>query len=227
MSSDADLPQKQHRYFRPRTFNLPTWRVVLPSLVLVAVVSGYLVKHAYGWLAVSEPLQKAPYLIVEGWLPDYALEESAGEIRKDHVTLAFCTGVPIDRGTLVYSFGSYAEYARRTLVAMKVPAEKLSAVPADLTRIERTRMMARALKTELASMDIPDARRRINLLTLGTHARRSRQVFQEELGSSWQVGVISLEDVEADPDRWYFQSASAKNVITETIALTMGMFGAN
>ena len=225
--ASADTPDKPARFFRRRTFVVPTWRVAVPSLVLIAALAFFVVKNTYGWLAISEPIENAPCLIVEGWLPDYALQTSAERAKQSDISKVFCTGIPIDRGTLVYSYGNYARYASETLGRMGVPVEKITQVSAPLSRTERSRTMARALRVHLDSTDIPAADRRINLITLGTHARRSRNVFQDGLGESWQVGVVSVPDQESDPDRWFLQSNAAKNVISELIALTLGVFGAN
>jgi hypothetical protein len=227
MASGADHPQPQHRFFKSRTIVLPTWRIGVPAVLFLAILCGVFVKGIYPWLAVTDPLPKAPYLIVEGWMPDYALKSAAERISADHVTLALCTGVPIERGTLVSSYGNYANYAEATLATMGASPEKIAAVPADLSRTERTRMMARAVESKLTALEIPDGRKRINVITVGTHARRSRQIYQEELGKAWQVGVVSIPDQETDPDRWFLQSTGVKNVINESIALTLGLFGVN
>ncbi len=85
--------------------------------------------------------------------------------------------------------------------------------------------MAAALKQILDAENIPAAERRINLYTLGTHARRSRRIFQETLGSTWQVGVIAVPSRDYDQTRWYTQSGGAKNVLNELIALTVQSSG--
>ena len=81
--------------------------------------------------------------------------------------------------------------------------------------------MAAALKEIVDGENIPAADRRINIFTLGTHARRSRRIFQETLGSSWEVGVIAVPCRDYDESRWYLQSAGAKTVLNELIALTV------
>jgi hypothetical protein len=85
--------------------------------------------------------------------------------------------------------------------------------------------MARGLKTILDAESIPAADRRLNLYTLGTHARRSRRIFQEVLGSDWKVGIISVPNRAYDAAKWYRQSAGAKTVLDELVALVVQSAG--
>ena len=100
--------------------------------------------------------------------------------------------------------------------------------PSTAVRVERTRAMAIALKGVLEGENIPAAERKINIFTLGTHGRRSRRIFQEVLGSDWEVGVYSVPSENYDAAKWYRQSAGAKTVIDELVALTVqSMSGSN
>ncbi len=87
--------------------------------------------------------------------------------------------------------------------------------------------MARALRDHLRDNPPPIADRRINLITLATHGRRSRKIFRKELGPDWQIGVVSLPDPEMTASRWFLSSNSAKAVLSEVIALTLGIVGVN
>ena len=59
----------------------------------------------------------------------------------------------------------------------------------------------------------------------GSAARRSRRIFQDTLGSDWKVGVVSVPSDDYEAAKWYRQSAGAKTVINELIALTMQTAG--
>ena len=87
--------------------------------------------------------------------------------------------------------------------------------------------MATALKAILDHEPVPDTGRKINIVTLGTHARRSRAIFQDVLGPDWQVGVISVPSISYDTEKWFRQSEGAKNVINEITALTLMAAGGN
>ena len=98
-------------------------------------------------------------------------------------------------------------------------------VPAATVRRDRTRTMALALRDVILNEPVPATGKRINLLTLDTHGRRSRAIFQEVLGPEWNVGVISAPTLDYDSKRWYTQSAGCKAVLEEVVALAIRFFG--
>jgi uncharacterized SAM-binding protein YcdF (DUF218 family) len=59
---------------------------------------------------------------------------------------------------------------------------------------------------------------RIDVLTLGAHARRSRLMFAAALGPRVQVGVIAVPDPRFDLAHWWRTSEGVRSVIGETIA---------
>lgn len=190
-----------------------------------ALLAWWVVPRVHGWLAVVDPLEGAPYLIVEGWVPDYVMEEAIAYTKETPVKRIFTTGVPLDSGTFLSEYRDYAHLSAASLAKMGVEAQLICPAPAAEVKTERTRAMAAALKSILDGENIPAAERRINLYTLGTHARRSRRIFQETLGPDWKVGVVSVPSIDYDPAKWYRQSAGAKTVINELIALTMQTTG--
>ena len=59
---------------------------------------------------------------------------------------------------------------------------------------------------------------KVNLLTVGPHARRSRLLFEKALGSSVEVGVISIPGKDYETGKWWHSSSGVRMVIGETIA---------
>lgn len=212
-------------WFRRRSIPLPTWRTWFVVLSAAGLLGWWLLPRLHSWLAVVDPVPGAPYLIVEGWVPDYVLDEVIDYTDATPVKRIFTTGVPLDHGTFLTDFRDYATLAARSLAKMGVDPNLICPAPAAEAKLERTRAMAAALKQILDAENIPAAERRINLYTLGTHARRSRRIFQETLGSTWQVGVIAVPSRDYDQTRWYTQSGGAKNVLNELIALTVQSSG--
>jgi hypothetical protein len=204
---------------------MPTWRTWFVLLTSGALLAWWLVPKLHGWLAVVEPVEKAPYLIVEGWVPDYVLEEVLDYTREVPVKRIFTTGVPLDSGTFLSEYSNYSQLCAESLAKMGIAKPLICQAPAVASRTERTRAMATALKVILDAENIPAADRRINLFTLGTHGRRSRRIFQDVLGTDWKVGVISVPSHDYDATRWYRQSAGAKTVIDELVALTVQSTG--
>ena len=77
--SDAPVstaPVRRPFWFRRRSLPLPTWRTWFVLVTAAALLAWWLVPRMHGWLAVVEPVEDAPYLIVEGWVPDYVMEEA-------------------------------------------------------------------------------------------------------------------------------------------------------
>ena len=215
------------RFLRRRWVLLPTWRL---SVIVALVVGGpavFAFLNLYEWLAVTEPLPGARTVIVEGWIPDHALEKAAEHATATDAAAVFCTGIPLDRGTLDLPYKTYAEYAAASLAKMDVPVDRIQAIPCDISRTERTRMMARALADHVRKNPMLSPEKRADLITSATHARRSRMIFREELGDDWEIGVISCPDPEADPDRWFLGSKSGKEVFNEMVALSMSLVGGN
>jgi hypothetical protein len=57
----------------------------------------------------------------------------------------------------------------------------------------------------------------INVITIGTHARRSRLLCGKAFGTGCKIGIICLEDHNYDPKRWWESSAGVRAVIGESI----------
>lgn len=224
VDSAPAVPRKPF-WFRRRSLPLPTWRTWIVILSAFALLAWIQLPRLHDWLAVVEPVEMAPYLIVEGWAPDYVLEEAADRPKDTAVKRIFTTGVPLDRGTFLSEFRDFAHVSAASLAKMGVDPQLICPAPAMEVKTERTRAMAAALKKILDGENIPAADRRINLYTLGTHGRRSRHIFQETLGSDWKVGVISVPSIDYDASKWYRQSAGAKTVINELIALSVQTIG--
>lgn len=218
---------REGKFLRRRWILLPTWRLGVIAAVIIGIPAVFAFLNLYEWLAVTEPAPGARTLIVEGWIPDHALEKTAEHAAATDAAVVFCTGVPLDRGTLDLPYKTFAEYAAATLAKLDVPADRIHAVPCDISRTERTRMMARALADHVRKNPIQPSEKRADLITSATHARRSRMIFREELGDDWEIGVISCPDPEADPDRWFLSSKSAKEVFNEMVALSMALVGGN
>lgn len=212
-------------WLRRRSVPLPTWRLWLCLLGTLGAVMVLGVTTVHPWLAHSEPVPGAKYLIVEGWVPDEAVRRTVEIADETEATRIFCTGQPIDQGSYLIAWKSYAELTATSLAKLGVEPQRICPTPAPDVKKDRTRNMAESLKAILDQEPVPSTGRKINLISLGTHARRSHAIFQEVLGPEWQVGVYSIPNPEYDPAIWYRQSAGVKCVIAELSALTFRAFG--
>lgn len=223
----ASPPPRQPFWFRRRRVPVPTWKTWFVLLTAAGIAGWLLIPRLHGWLSPIDPLEKPPYIVIEGWVPDYVMEEAINDITTAPVKRIFATGVPLDTGTFLSEYRDYAHLCAASLAKMGVQPGLICPAPAPLAKTERTRAMALALKEVLDGENIPPADRRINLYTLGTHGWRSRYIFQEALGSDWKVGVISIPSENYDTDKWYRQSAGAKTVLNELIAIVMQTTGSD
>jgi uncharacterized SAM-binding protein YcdF (DUF218 family) len=190
-------------------------RIVGVSAVLAAVlVLAFLRIHPF--LAVSAPVP-AKVLVVEGWLPDYAVVEAYEEYTRNGYELIYTTGGPLRVGGYLAQYGDFAHLAAATLERLGMPTNRIRAVPTEERFRNRTYSSAKALRDYWETQGIQcDA---INLMTEGTHARRSRFCFQQALGPEVRVGVISVENRDYSSDRWWRYSSGVKMILGETVAL--------
>jgi len=193
------------------------WAIRLAlALGLAAAAGGGVLRWLHPFLSVSEPVA-ARVLVVEGWLPDYALEEALAEYRRGAYDQLFTTGGPIDRGAPLVGYGSFAELAAATLIRLGAPTNAVTAVPSSVAHRNRTFGAAVALHDYCRGHE-----RRleaVNLVSVGAHARRSRLCFRRALGPAVSVGVIAVEDRDYDPRRWWRYSEGLKTAFGEPIGL--------
>ncbi len=194
-----------------RVFTLRSGTVAVIGLVLLTTI---FVITIHSFLAQTAPVH-GELLIVEGWLPDYALEESLKEFRRGGYRLMVTTGEPLVRGFYLAEYKTHAEFARAILLRMGASPDSIIAVPAMSAPMDRTYASAVAVRTWLAERgSLPEA---LDVFSHGAHARRSRILFRYALGDSIQVGVFSGSDRSYNPDRWWETSRGFQDVVMETI----------
>ncbi|MEA3475282.1 MAG: ElyC/SanA/YdcF family protein, partial [Candidatus Cloacimonadota bacterium] len=161
-------------------------------------------------------------LVVEGWLPDYALKQAIDEFNSKGYKLLITTGGPLLKGYPLSEYKTEAELAESIIKIIGFTKEKIIAVPAHYTIKDRTYTSACALKkwVEDSNQNI----KTINLFSLGTHSRRSWILFKKALGDSIKVGIISADDFSYDPEHWWKSSDGVRTVLSEMIAYIYARF---
>jgi hypothetical protein len=208
-----------------RLRRLPTWRIWLPLLFITGGLFYWLGPNVYGWLALTERISGARYVVVEGWVPDYVLTAAKHEFDDANAVMLLTTGLPLDHGSFLSEYKDFATLAATTLAKMGMESGKIYPVPAAAAPRNRTAATATALKMTLNGLQVPALDKKLVLVTLGSHARRSRSIYRQVLGPGWQVGVISVPHRDFPADTWYKHSSGAKDVINELVALTVMMLG--
>ena len=184
-------------------------------LFAIAALVVFSIRGAYSFLTVNDPVDSSA-LVVEGWLPDYALQEAITEFGRGHYRRIFVTGGPLDNGAPLSEYRTFAELGAATLLRLGLNTNAVQAVPAPKVRLDRTYASAMALKSWLGSHEVADTN--FNVISLGPHARRSRLLFEKALGKDYQVGVIAIGNQEYDSKRWWASSAGVRTMTDEMIA---------
>ncbi len=202
-------------FLRRRQCVVPTfrgWLLLIGCFVLATIILAHEIEP---FLAVTDELPGG-VLVVEGWAPDYALEATLAEFNRNHYDKLYVTGGPIDQGAPFSEHKTYAELGAGILLKLGMNTNNLQAIPAPWVRQDRTYVSAVSLRTWWR--EHPSAPKKVNLITVGTHARRSRLLFEKALGRNVAVGVISIPGNDFDAAHWWRSSAGFRIVTSEAIA---------
>ena len=182
------------------------------GLVLLAAGAGFVWATLYPFLARQAPVA-AETLVVEGWVSDDLLVQAAGWAGSNGVKKIVATGGPIEIGSFLAEWKTYAEMTRARMEALGLGAKfELAAVPAEKVRRGRTRESARALKAAGAAAGA------FNVASEGPHARRSWRAFRDAFAGQAAVGSVALTPTEYDGMDWWRCSEGVRSVISEAVA---------
>jgi len=200
---------------------LPTlqgWAVILFSFLLVFVMA---IARIHPFLAITAPIP-ANILVVEGWLPDYAVEEAIAEYQRGSYEKLITTGTPISRGYYLAEYKNFAELTAATFLALGFDHNQLVAVPTPKVEKDRTYTSAMTLRQWLSASGLQVTG--INLFSLGPHTRRSWLIFRQALAPQVPVGAIAVEPRAYDVQHWWRSSEGVRTVISEAIAYFYARF---
>ena len=200
---------------RRRQCLVPTLRGWLLLAFSFAALVFLAAREMHPFLAVTDPVPGG-VLVVEGWVPDYILEAAIAEFKRTHYAGVFVTGIPLERGAPLSEYKNYAYLGAATLVKLGLSTNEVQAVPTGLTRRDRTYAMALSLKHWWREHQM--APTKVNLITSGPHARRSRLLFEEALGKGVTVGVMAIAANEYDERHWWRSSQGVRSIIDEMLA---------
>jgi hypothetical protein len=155
-------------------------------------------------------------MVVEGWVPAYATRAALEEFRRHPYLGIYVTGEPLEEGNPYIGYQSYADFTVAKFREAGAPTDILHAVPAPRVGKDRTYTTAFVLKKRLEAEGVSTAK--INLVSMGPHARRSRLLYELAFGPNSQVGIFSITDREFDPDHWWTSSYGVRSVVSEAIA---------
>ena len=195
------------------------WLAAVGVLGCVSFV-GLLKCHPF--LSVTRRVE-ASTLVIEGWIHPYAIETGVREFRSGMYDRIVVTGGPVSGiGDYRNDFQTTASVGVDNLRANGVPPHLLHAAPARAAARDRTFAAAVALGSWL-KREQPTVTR-INVLTEDCHGRRTRLLYRRALGSSFDVGIISVKNPDYNPRRWWRYSEGVREVLGEFTAYIYARF---
>ena len=194
------------------TFTAQGWGVVITFAATLII---FTITHIHPFLSVNSPI-KADILVVEGWLPDYAIKQALTEFENGSYNKIVTTGGPLPTGYYLAEYKTFAELSAATLKALGLKKEKLVAVPAPKVIKDRTYTSAVTFRQWLSNSNLNI--QSINLYAFDVHTRRSWLIFKKVLAPKIQVGAITAKTRDYQPDKWWSSSAGVRSVISEVIA---------
>jgi uncharacterized SAM-binding protein YcdF (DUF218 family) len=189
------------------------WLLVFAAIILT---TGGICVRVYPFLAVTDRVA-TNVLVVEGWIPEYAIRTAVEEFRSNSYERVFTTGGPVEgTGGYINDYQTSASVGADLLKKNGLPSESVQMVPSRVMDRDRTYGSAIALRNWFREHNM--AISNINIVTEDLHARRTRLLFQEALGQDIVVGVISVPNPDYDARRWWRYSVGVKEVIAEAVS---------
>ena len=185
--------------------------------LIFVLIGGVALTAAYPLLAPTNRVA-ANILIVEGWLPEYALEAAIDEFGQHPYELLITSGGPLWEGHHASGFHSYAELAAHVIRSFEFETKLLHAAPGPKVWKHRTFQSAKAVSQYLTDSNI--ATSGVNIMTLGPHGRRTKIIYDSIFRHQCPTGIISYPSSEYDQSRWWKTSEGTKHILTETMAAT-------
>ncbi len=153
-------------------------------------------------------------------MPTFAYREAAKSFRDGRYKRIIAVGALRENGS---AGGDQDEdFGIERLAKFGVPPDLVATASNSAVQRDRTYHSAIALKQWFKSQGLATAS--VDIVTVGAHARRSRLLYQEALGDTFTVGVMSIEDPGIDPWHWWRTSEGARTVITEAIGFVYARF---
>lgn len=194
-------------------------RTAIVGLVIfmacLTALLGFAILNIHAFLAKSSPVN-ADILVVEGWLPDYAIQSAVAEFRHGSYHKLITIGGSLPRGFYLSEYKTFAELAAATLIALGLDREQLIIVSDPSQSQSRTYNSAVMFNQWLTTSELQI--KALNIYTLGTHARRSWLLFKEVLEPQISVGIVATEPLNYDAKIWWHSSEGFRTVISEFLA---------
>lgn len=203
-------------------------KLPVPSLwgwtVILMVMLGFFFFVLLGtepFLSTTAPV-KGDVLVVEGWMDDYALKEAATKFTTGKYHLMILTGGPIQHGSLLIEYKTYAHVAAAIMKELGIPDTLL--VPVAAPEVDKDRTYESALALKRALPDFEEEIRSFDICAYGAHARRTLLLFRRVLGEEYSIGIYSVGSNRYNGKAWWQTSQGFRDVVGEAIAYIYAKF---
>lgn len=193
-----------------------TWLGKLLLLIVFILLIGLTGANIHSFLAINQPVE-SDLLIIEGFLPDFAIEKSIAIFKEGNYKLMIVTGKKMIKGSMLVPYENDGLYTAAILKKLGFDTTLIQVVSLenDVTK-DRTYASACAVKDWIKQSGFnPEA---INVVSLGCHSRRSQLLFGKAFGNEITIGIISVAETAYNPQTWWKTSYGFKTVMDETIA---------
>jgi uncharacterized SAM-binding protein YcdF (DUF218 family) len=195
------------------------WLAALLALLCAAVL---ILLKVQPFLAVTNRVD-ANYLVMEGWVHQFAAKTAAAEFSAGNYQKLFITGVPvIGSGEYVSDSDTEAYVGAGLLKRAGVKEEFLQRVPRR--KLDRDRTYGSALELKKWLLEHHLTIRSINVVTESAHARRTWRLFSEALGPDVKVGIIAAPNPDYEARHWWRYSEGVREVLGESLAYFYAVF---
>ncbi len=162
-------------FFKRKTCWRPTFWGLILLLALLLVIGRMSMSWIYYYLAINKPIESKT-LIIEGWVPTYALKEAVKLYHEDEYERLVVTGIPIVNFEFI---SPYRNTAEATILALRyygiTDSIYLANIPTNIF-VDRTYNTALAAKQIFNENEWP---KNFNIFSVGVHSKRSRFLFKK------------------------------------------------
>jgi len=196
----------------------PCGTILLIAAALATVVVGS--RGFYPFLALTARVP-SDVLVVDGWMPTQILKQAAEEYsRGNYHTVLVVRGIyALDA---IESEQTWDDYVCDILAKRGIPRERLRSVLFSSYKKDRTLHSALAVKEWCQHNGLVLVS--LNLVTVGSHARRSRMLYKRMFDKNIRIGVIALDDPAFDAHHWWRSSEGIREVLFEGVAYLYVLF---
>ena len=192
-----------------------SWRgwLILVALAFASVFLLFL--NVQPFLSVTHRVS-TDILVVEGWIPTYAIRASVEEFKAGSYQRIFVTGGPVEgNGGYINDYYTSASVGEEALKKFGLPNESLQMVPSRVIGRDRTYYSAVTFRVWLSEHKV--GVHSFNVVTEGAHARRTRLLYEKAFGKNVVVGIISVPNPDYDVRHWWRYSDGVREVLSESV----------